>query len=253
MANDERPLSSEDLIRQAREESRSKAEPEDHEARELPDTSGHAEEAVARPPFPDADRTRERAPGLGDERPPGQEPPWSPGGMPDTSEPWPPARPDPQPGFFARLMAFRFWIGGAIAAFIFFGQCAFSGTSFDALEIGDCFEDPGIGTEVASVDTVDCNELHDFELYAIVQLGPDSLSFPGDDSLFTDMEDECITRFDAYVGYDYWTSDYDFVAFIPTEQAWKGGDRTGMCATFEFDPATFDPTQTIGSSRNAGR
>lgn len=150
-------------------------------------------------------------------------------------------------------MAFRGWIFGGIIAVVLFGQCFTGGTDLDSLEIGDCFEDPGIDIEVSRVDTLDCNTLHDFELYATIDLGPDSRVFPGQNALFEEIGDQCIDRFNSYVGHDYWDSDYDFVSFTPVESGWDAGDRTGMCAVYEFDPLTFEPVQSIGTARNSGR
>jgi hypothetical protein len=127
-----------------------------------------------------------------------------------------------------------------------------SGTTLDSLSIGDCFEDPGIGVEVSQVDTVDCNELHDFELYATVELGSEDRIFPGSTVLFDEIEAACISQFPGYVGNDYLTSAYDFVSFTPVQEGWDDGDRTGMCAIYQFD-GNFNLVQSIGTARNSGR
>lgn len=156
------------------------------------------------------------------------------------------------PGGFARFFSIGRWVVGGIFLLIALGQCVGSETTLDGLGIGECFQDPGIGIEVSEVETVDCNELHDFELYATVALGPSDRVFPGTETLFTELESECVARFTSYVGNDYLTSAYDFVAFTPVAEGWRDGDRTGMCAIYEFGPS-FEIVKSIGTARNSGR
>jgi hypothetical protein len=144
------------------------------------------------------------------------------------------------------------WVVGGFVLLSVFGQCFASGTSLDALDVGDCFEDPGDISEVSSVDTVDCAEPHGLELFSTVSMGSESRIFPGVDQLFAELEDECIARFDGYVGSDYWTSVYDIVMFTPLPDGWDDGDRTGMCALYEFN-AALQPIQSSGSARNSDR
>ena len=166
---------------------------------------------------------------------------------------WDPVQPETRrPSFWSRLGALRGWILGGIAAFYLFGQCSGSGTALDDLDIGDCFEDPGLESEVSSVDIFECDEVHDFELFATVDLGPRGRVYPGENQLLNEMENACIERFAAYVGHDYFTSAYDFVSFTPVQDGWEDGDRLGMCALYEFG-ADFETIKTIGSGRNSGR
>jgi hypothetical protein len=75
---------------------------------------------------------------------------------------------------------------------------------------------------------------------------------PGADQLFGELESECVARFPAYVGWDYWTSVYDIVLFTPLRDGWSEGDRTAMCALYEFD-AALQPIQSTGSASNSSR
>ena len=174
--------------------------------------------------------------------------PWTPPPAPDgTWEPPPP----PQRSGFARLFGVGRWVLGGIFLVVALTQCFASGETFDALEIGDCFEDPGDG-EVSTVDTVDCNELHDYELYARVSLGPESRPWPGETALFGELVDECFARFPPYVGTEWELSAYDFDVFIPVEDLWKDGNHDGLCVIYEFDEG-FNLTKAIGTARNSGR
>ena len=42
-----------------------------------------------------------------------------------------------------------------------------SGESVFSLELGDCFDDPETFDEVSELDTIDCSEPHDNEIYAL--------------------------------------------------------------------------------------
>lgn len=294
--DNQEPLSSEELIRRAREgfstdsdeaavaadsagdTTPEETSPEDapgasdadsHETTGAPDLEDRAvdepsrqtdiEQAHPEPVAPPPPPNFETLPDLGsdvEEEPSEQDLPPLP---PDTS--WPPpdlpeaggSLPSPPPSGASRLFAAGRWIVGGILLFLFLGQCAGSGTTLDDLDIGDCFENPGVGDEVSEVDTVDCGELHDFELYARVTLGTsDDDLFPGSERLFAELEGECVALFPSYVGHDYLTSVYDFVAFTPVESGWRDGDRTGMCALYEFDGA-FNVIETSGTARNSGR
>jgi hypothetical protein len=194
----------------------------------------------------------EAAPGTGhpiEDAEPIEHPSWLPdSGYPGGTVP----APSQAPSGFARFFSIGRWVLGGIFLLVALGQCVGSETTLDDLTIGECFQDPGLGVEVSEVETIDCNELHDFELYATVALGASERIFPGSETLFTELESECVARFSGYVGHDYLTSAYDFVAFTPVEEGWRDGDRTGMCAIYEFGDA-FEIVGSIGTARNSGR
>ena len=291
---DREPLSSEELIRRAREEmSRSSEagtveeaahpigddvddiglEPDTGSADTLDDALDTAEEHPVvfdrREPEPAADDPPlGTLPHLEPEPPPPPPPPPPPQagtrrtdhpprpdwGTPE-SDPTPsqldPVQPGTRPSFWSRLGTFRGWIIGRVAAFFLFGQCFGSGTTLDDLNIGDCFEDPGLD-EFSTIEPIDCNELHDFELYATVDLGSSSRDYPGALQLDDEMAERCIARFPGYVGRDYETSAYYVEWFTPVEDGWNAGDRSGVCAVNQYD-ADFNIVRSIGSARNSAR
>lgn len=211
--------------------------------------SDEAPSAPELPPPPDLtpppDRARRAEP----------QPPWPPSKyIPGGTVPVPPPA---RPSGTARLFSVGRWIVGGIFLFAVLGQCFDSGNTLDDLSVGDCFQDPGIGVEVSEVEKVGCSDLHDFELFTTVELGDADRAFPGTDTLFNELESECAARFSEYVGHDYLTSVYDFVAFTPVVDGWRDGDRKGLCALYLFDP-TFpsggpDLVQVAGTARNSGR
>ena len=288
MANepdDRDPLSSEELIRRARD-GLSTSDPESSDAPASPEPdadsgdsnrSGQGRQPAtphspSPPDTPEAPPTRHEHPNDADSLPAstpdavsgGTASPRSRESQPPSPPDWPASTPDDEPdghiqraetaspSGWARFWGVGRWVVGGFILVRLFGQCVGSGTTLDDLNVGDCFADPGLGSEVSEIDDVDCNQLHDFELYATVILGPSSRDFPGTVALFDELDSECVSRFPGYVGHDYLTSAYDFVTFTPVEDGWESGDRTGMCALYEFD-ANFNVVQSIGTARNSGR
>jgi hypothetical protein len=127
----------------------------------------------------------------------------------------------------------RWLIAAGFIGFILF-RIFDPSTSVDNLSIGDCFDDPG-GNEIASVDLIDCSEPHEYEIYALIQLSGNADEFPGDEALFDELADICFERFESYVAHDYATSVYDFSGLTPLQDSWKSGDREGICLVHRFD------------------
>jgi len=261
--DDQEPLSSEELIKRARQGLGDRDTAETSGPSDADDGASNADVDVPEPrrdgsgrtpSEPDTESVELAAASESDEL----DHPYFPHPGSDVDESWPPPpevpryeRPKASSGF-GRFFSIGCYVLGGLFLVAFLGQCFGSGTTLDSLKVGECFEDPGIGVEVLNVETIDCNELHDFELYATFELGSSDRFFPGQDALFTELETECVNRFSAYVGRDYLTSTYDFVSFAPIEEGWKDGDRTGMCSVYEFDSA-FNVIQSTGTARQSGR
>jgi Septum formation len=75
-----------------------------------------------------------------------------------------------------------------------------------------------------------------------------ALRLPAHRRLGAFADDECILAFDAFVGSDIDHSDLDFTSIIPSRAAWDGGDRTILCALWQYDG---DPM--VGSARGTDR
>ena len=115
------------------------------------------------------------------------------------------------------------------------------GTTLDvfALNVGECFDDPpnfDPGIEVLELDGIPCDQLHDNEVYALIDYPGDGLApFPGDDALSVFVDDECLVAFEEYVGGDYVSSNLDFADLRPTAGSWEQGDREIVCFLYDFD------------------
>lgn len=137
------------------------------------------------------------------------------------------------------------------------GEAAFSGgggdTSVYDLRTGDCFDDPTTFTEeiveVESIDSVPCDQLHDAEVYAVVDLPQDAdAAFPGDDQVAMAADETCLDRFEAYVGTTYEDSTLDINYYLPIASSWAEGDRMITCLLIDVDGE-----QLSGSMKGSGR
>lgn len=116
-----------------------------------------------------------------------------------------------------------------------------SGGNLDAftIRLGDCFNDTGpLGAdesgEVTSLPGVPCAEPHDNEVYAVFDV--DYESFPGDEVMSELAFDECLARFEGFVGLVYEDSTLDITTLYPSSQSWgRQGDREVICAVYDMN------------------
>jgi len=103
-----------------------------------------------------------------------------------------------------------------------------------ALRVGDCMASTDEATEVQTVPTRPCTELHDSEIFASTTL-PDG-DFPGDDAVTATADDFCYGQFQTFVGMAYEQSVLELSYFMPSKESWDGmGDREVLCIL--VDPA----------------
>jgi hypothetical protein len=117
-----------------------------------------------------------------------------------------------------------------------------------SLEVGECFQDVAAGeTEVENVETVDCDEPHDNEVFHTFELEGDE--FPDDATLLGAIEDECLDPvFEDYFGAPYETSEIEVLPITPTPESWEqADDREVVCAGF------IPEEQVEGSLQGSGR
>jgi hypothetical protein len=139
-------------------------------------------------------------------------------------------------------------VGVAVVAFFVFRWFT-ADTPVDDLAVGDCFMSP-TEEEIETVETVECGEPHDYEVFAFVTLDDRSSGFPGDIALFEEADEKCFDPFLDYVDEATAASpEVYYDVFIPGESSWDAGTRESMCAIFTVDDA-FDLVQTEGSMRS---
>lgn len=123
-------------------------------------------------------------------------------------------------------------------------------SAFD-IQLGDCLSDEGLkggadGTEISGVHAVPCEDPHDDEVFAVLDLELDT--FPEGDAMFDIAFDECLTRFEPFVGRGYQSSSLDIQVMYPTLQSWnEANDREVVCVLFDVDHSTLE-----GSMKGSG-
>jgi len=137
----------------------------------------------------------------------------------------------------------------ALVAALVVGWLVFGDRSnvFD-LAVGTCFDaaDAALGaTEVAQVPIVDCAEPHDNEVYAAFDMT--ATEFPGFETAEQLAFNECVARFDTFVGVTWEDSELDFTYLYPTDNSWSRGDREIVCAIHRIDGQ-----KSTGSLEGAG-
>jgi hypothetical protein len=105
------------------------------------------------------------------------------------------------------------------------------------LAVGDCFDDPGIATEVRDVQHHPCNEPHTSEVLYVGDM-PSSDTYPTDTQFSAAVEAACVPAFNTYTGLDFATdTTFNLGYFTPTVDGWSGGDRELICYAVRLDGA----------------
>lgn len=110
-----------------------------------------------------------------------------------------------------------------------------------SMEVGDCFDDPdsltmGTNSTVFELPAVPCNQPHDNEVFALIDLEGDDDDYPGQDAVLTEGQERCEAAFEDYVGVSFDESALSMDPYLfPTEQTWSAGDREIVCALYAAD------------------
>ena len=130
-------------------------------------------------------------------------------------------------------------MGGPIAALVALTAvlvaCSGEGNVF-SLKVGDCFQEGGEEV-VANVELVDCEEPHQYEVYAAIDVeAPNDAPFPGYDQLDFVTSSLCLDYFDEYVGVTYEDSLLGIRTLSPSRDSWEdAGDREVICSLFDLE------------------
>lgn len=121
-----------------------------------------------------------------------------------------------------------------------------------SLRVGDCFNIPQSaqettdGIELDSLPALPCNELHDAEVFQLINFS--FLEYPGDDEISGLAREACLPYFESFVGRSYIESDLDIYFLYPTLQSWNTmNDREVVCAIYDMNL-----TKLQGSARSRG-
>ncbi|GAA1988404.1 hypothetical protein GCM10009799_12580 [Nocardiopsis rhodophaea] len=123
--------------------------------------------------------------------------------------------------------------------------CGFlMGNAFD-IEVGECLASVPQDGEVFNVETIDCAETHEGEVYANVTL--DDGDFPGVKKIEKTVDARCSEEFESFVGIGYNDSELEFTSLYPTEESWNTWDDRQVTCIIA------DPEGTTGSLKGAER
>jgi len=115
-----------------------------------------------------------------------------------------------------------------------------------ALEVGDCFNDEVVPTDVVfDVPVVPCADPHDNEIY--FEFSMTDAVFPGNDAALEASANRCLAEFEPFVGTDYFESELDLFPITPTAESWADGDRVVFCVVYAVDLSQM--TGTMRGSR----
>lgn len=120
------------------------------------------------------------------------------------------------------------------------------GLRYSRVQPGDCYEDPG--SIVREVTLQPCSEEHDFEaIAALDHPASDDADYPGRDALRSYADEECTTRFAAYVGLPYEESELRIGYIVPSRDDWEDLDvRRIVCSVSNGDGGPL-----VGTVRNS--
>lgn len=113
------------------------------------------------------------------------------------------------------------------------------------LRVGDCFDlkDPA-ADEINDVTAIPCGKEHEFELFFVGSL-PEG-AYPAEDAFKAYVTTNCFPAFGTFVGKTYEDSELDIYWLIPTDDAWRAGDREVQCSAFH--PRIHRLTQSLKGS-----
>jgi hypothetical protein len=106
------------------------------------------------------------------------------------------------------------------------------------VEIGECFTG-----DANDVETVACDEPHQFELFAVAAAPDPDIAFPGAETVTTDGGNACVTALAEYYGA---TADVavgnglELVPIAPTEAQWKDGETDTYCLAADAEGKALD-------------
>jgi Septum formation len=143
----------------------------------------------------------------------------------------------------AGLVLSASWVGVAVIAVIFFLLFDKGTVTATDVRVGDCLTEIPRDTRVLTVQTIECEESHAGEVFAVL-LMPEG-DFPGQAAIDT-YADKCSPELASYSPAAMKDDSIQMYVLYPTEETWAKGDRAVTCI------ATLDPPRA-DSIKDAGR
>ncbi|PKQ27136.1 MAG: hypothetical protein CVT64_01425 [Actinobacteria bacterium HGW-Actinobacteria-4] len=139
--------------------------------------------------------------------------------------------------------------GLAVVAALVMASCAQA--TVPTANVGDCLAMDMIEAVVEQLPTVPCDEPHDAEVYAVLDLVSDAAFDAAvvDESAF----DACEALFEDFVGTPYDDSVIEVWYLFPDSVGWAAGDREVICTVAEIDWNSGDVVPVTGTLAGANR
>ena len=103
-----------------------------------------------------------------------------------------------------------------------------------SLEAGICFDDrEDSDADYTNIYPIPCESMHDNEVISTFELTIDE--YPGNEELDKISRDECLNRFESYIGLDYDSSIIALFPLQPNSIAWAQGERKVSCIGYNMD------------------
>jgi len=121
------------------------------------------------------------------------------------------------------------------------------------LAVGDCLLLP-TAEEISSIESAACDANHELEVFGLVTALQSVVApYPGEDALYEDMYNQCLNKFQPYVGASFDESVWYVNAIYPTRESWEeADDRAGTCVLFQLD-ANLETMTLTGSARGSNQ
>lgn len=98
---------------------------------------------------------------------------------------------------------------------------------------------------------IDCAVPHRYEVFDIFEYegdGAGGTAYPGVAVVQNWAENQCFSRFEAFVGTRWTLSELDIAVWFPTEDSWARGDGSIVCGVMDNSGRRLEGTQR-GSNR----
>ncbi|MGY4654236.1 septum formation family protein [Mycobacterium sp. URHB0021] len=135
----------------------------------------------------------------------------------------------------AGLVLSGLWVLVAIAAVAIYFIVGKGTVTATDVKVGDCLKEIPDGTRVLTVETVECEESHAGEVFAVL-LMPEG-DFPGP-SAIEKYQSRCEPALASYSPAAITDDSVQLYVLYPTAETWQQGDRAVTCV------ATLDPPRT---------
>ena len=110
----------------------------------------------------------------------------------------------------------------------------------DQLDPGDCLRGSNMGLGTGStwptyVTAVPCTQRHIAEVFFASKAWPQSLAYPGDNTIGAQAYDRCSSALTAYVRSIKYLGTFSFDDIAPDRSTWPSGDRSVVCVAYRYD------------------